>query len=213
MGFATRKVFLRFRTLAPAGLLVWALAFGASVPVRAEPFFFFWDRPGQPERREPEQPSLTGRQVRAILAREGARMVGKPHLRGDEMVAIGRDREGGRKRFTLDAVSGEVLDVELIAPPPERRRLEERRRDNPDDLAPPDRPLPPPEHAPHGDDTLAAPPPAPASANPAQNPAKADAPAAARQAPAQQPESDDAALSPIKPLHPRGAPKVEPLPQ
>lgn len=161
MGFTARKTFRRFRTLAPAGLFIWALAFGASVPARAEPFFFFWDRPDQPNRPEPEQPALTGRQVRSILAREGARMMGHPHLRGDEMIAIGRDREGARKKFTLDAVSGEVLDVELIAPPPERRRIEERPRDNPDDLAPPDRPLPPPEHAPHGDDTLLAPPPAP----------------------------------------------------
>ncbi len=210
MGFTARKTFRRFRTLAPAGLFIWALAFGASVPARAEPFFFFWDRPDQPNRPEPEQPALTGRQVRSILAREGARMMGHPHLRGDEMIAIGRDREGARKKFTLDAVSGEVLDVELIAPPPERRRIEERPRDNPDDLAPPDRPLPPPEHAPHGDDTLLAPPPAPP---PAQKPAKADTSAAPQPAPAQQPDSADAALSPIKPLHPRGAPKVEPLPQ
>ncbi len=213
MGFATRKTFRRFiRIAAPAGLALWALSFGASVPVRAEPFFFFWDHPDRPDRRdepEPEERSLTGRQVRSILAREGAHMVGHPHLRGDELIAIGRDREGARKKFTLDAVSGEVLDVELIAPPPERRRLEEPRRDNPDDLAPPDRPLAPPEHAPHGADEAPAAAPAPQQAQkPPQNPA-VSAPAASQ--PAQ--DSPNSALSPIKPLHPRGAPKVEPLPQ
>ncbi len=213
MQMAARKIFRR----RPAVLLLWALALLA--PLRpsalslvasasAEPFFFFWDRP---ERPEPErEPGLTGRQVRGILAREGVRMIGRPRLRGDEMVAFGEDRNGAQKRFILDAISGEVLDIRVITGPPRRSRLGERPRENPDALSPPGRPLPPPQHAPHGDD-------GPFGGQPEQKPAtpstKAQAPEGEPAAPAKKPDDADSALSPIKPLHPAGAPKVEPLPQ
>jgi hypothetical protein len=176
-----------------AAVLAAGLWAGAVLPARAQFFPFFGQpAPQRPQTREEIAPQpLTHRQVRAVLAREGARMVGQPRLRGQDIVAIGRDQEGNRKRFTLDAVSGEVLDVTVIA-----------RREAPPapagaDLAPPGQPLSAPQHARDG-----APPEAKA-ASPA--PAGAPSPRAGG--------SDDSALSPIRPLRPRGAPKVEPMPQ
>jgi hypothetical protein len=196
-----------------AASLLWALALGSSAlcplaPARAEPFLFFWDRP---ERAEPEErPGLTWRQVRGILAREGARITARPHFRGDEIVAIGVDREGAQKRFTLDALTGEVLDIQVITGPPRRSRLDERPRDR-DDFSPPARPLPPPEHGPHdGDDTGAA---QPEHRTVPPPPAKSEPPKDEAAAPVKKSDDPDSALSPIKPLHPAGAPKVEPLPQ
>ena len=119
-------------------------------PARAQ--FFFWDRP---ERPEPEQePALTGRQIRSILVREGAYMIGRPHLRGDEIIAIGRDRAGAQRRFTLDAISGEVLDIRIISGPPEAQQAggEAAAQDRDGVWRRRARPMPPPEHAPHGGD-------------------------------------------------------------
>jgi hypothetical protein len=209
MQMAARKIL--------AASLFWALALGSSAlcplaSARAEPFFFFWDRPERPEPEE--RPGLTWRQVRGILAREGVRLVGTPHFRGDEIIATGVDREGAQKKLTLDALSGEVLDIQVITGPPRRSRLDERPRDR-DDFSPPARPMPPPEHGPHdGDDYGAAQP----EHRPAPPPAKSEVPKSEppkdeAAAPVKKSDDPDSALSPIKPLHPAGAPKVEPLPQ
>jgi hypothetical protein len=195
--------------------LLWAFALGGSAlcpntQVRAEPFFFFWDRPERPQPEE--RPGLTERQVRGILAREGARMLGKPRLRGDEIIALGQDREGAQKKFTLDAISGEVLGIAIVTGPPRRSTLEARPRENRDDQSPPGSPIPPPEHAPHGgDDGIFGGQPEQKPAAP--QPPKAEVPNGEPVAPAKKPDDADSALSPIKPLHPAGAPKVEPLPQ
>jgi len=189
MARASQRSFSLWRAAALA-----ALVLGASAPARAQ-FFPFW---GQPERARPVERALSPGQVRAVLAQEGARMVGRPRLRGEDIVAYGLDAGGNRKRFTLDAVTGEVLDVTVIA----------RREDRPPpgDLAPQAEPLPPP---------VAEPLPAPAQPAPAE--AKAVPPAApagsggAKTAPPADPA--DSALSPIRPIRPAGAPKVEPLPQ
>jgi hypothetical protein len=207
MKMAARTIYLR----RPAALLLGALALGSLAlvplaPARAQGFFF-WDRPERPEPEE--RPGLTWRQVRGILAREGARMIGRPHFHGDEIIATGEDREGAQKSFTLDAISGEVLDIRVIAGPPRRSRLDERPRRR-DDLSPPDRPMPPPEHGPQsGDDVGGQPERRPAAAPPP----KPEAPKDQVSAPPKRSDDPDQALSPIKPLHPTGAPKVEPLPQ
>jgi hypothetical protein len=196
----------RFRFGVAFGLF--ALAFGVGAPLCAEPFLFPWDPPA---RREPEKTGLTAPQIRAILAREGASMIGSPRPRGGETIVLGRDRDGGRKKFTLDAASGAVLKVELIArPEKDAGGNQERRRANGGDLAAPGRPLPPPQHATDGadGDPLGAPP-----VDAAINPARPGALAPAPQAPAKNPESADSALSPIRPIRPPGGPRVEPLPQ
>jgi hypothetical protein len=158
--------------------------------------------------------------VRDILARQGAQMIGKPRAVRDELIAIGRDSQGLGRKFILDAVSGEVLavmDVGLPEQPPRRRDVD--RFDlpppgaGPSDL-PPDLPsshlppLPPPVHAsPDPGES------APVATAPASPPASvAASPAAPPQSAPRSNPADDA-LSPIKPLRPPGAPKVEPLPQ
>jgi hypothetical protein len=202
------------RHIAALLLGVWVLA--AAAPACADPFRFPWDPPApvrQPARPAPpqeqqfpqERPSLaparlSARQVRAILAREGAQMIGKPRAIRDELIVLGRDSNGEGKKYILDAISGDVLAVE-DALLPERRR---------DELG---NPLPPPVHAP--DDRIES---SPLGAPPASPPiASAPPPAAnpARPPPAMAPAPNpsDSALSPIKPLRPPGAPRVEPLPQ
>ncbi|MCI4679226.1 hypothetical protein K9U39_02155 [Rhodoblastus acidophilus] len=180
-----------------AAVLAAVLWTGAALPARAQFFPFF----GQQEAPQPAPRPLTPGEVRAVLADEGARMIGRPRLRGPNIVAIGRDAEGARKRFTIDATSGEILDVTVLA-----RREEPRAAPGPNsDFVIPGRPLPPPEHAPEG----------PADAGnggPAEVQARPLPPSAPRSAPSRS-DSGDAALSPIRPLRPRGAPKVEPLPQ
>jgi hypothetical protein len=137
---------------------------------------------------------LSARQVRAILAREGAQMIGKPRAIRDELIVLGRDSNGEGKKFILDAISGDVLAVQ-------EARLPEPRRD---DLGT----LPPPVHAPSpGDGRIES---APLGAPP-QSPPVASAPPPAAAPPA--PDRSDTALSPIKPLRPPGAPRVEPLPK
>jgi hypothetical protein len=188
----------------------WVLA---AAPVCAEPFRFPWDpppptrAPDRPLRDRPlleQQPSqdqrplgparLSSRQVRAILAREGAQMIGKPHAIRDELIVLGRDSNGEGKKYILDAISGDVLAIE-------EARLPEPRRD---DLGT----LPPPVHAPSpGDGRIES---APLGAPP-QSPPVASAPPPAAAPPA--PDRSDTALSPIKPLRPPGAPRVEPLPK
>jgi hypothetical protein len=205
------------RSWTPA-LLAAAFLWGAG-PAHAQ-FFPFG---GQPEAPHPRAaPSyLSPGQVRAVLAREGARLVGAPRLRGSDIIAIGRDDEGARKRFTLDALSGEVLDITVLA-----RREDRPARAPGSDLSEPGAPLPPPDHAlPGGANAPSglgeAPVPAAPAAPPAQPPG-ARAVSAAPASPAAPAQSGgaprrvdpaDSALSPIKPLRPAGAPKVEPLPQ
>lgn len=185
----------RWAPVMAAAVCLWAAA-----PASAQFFFPFV---GQPERPRPAPPQqLTPGQVRAVLAREGARMVGAPRLRGADIVAIGRDEMGDRKRFTLDAMTGEILDITVIA------RHEERPPPAPgDSLTPPGGPIPPPEHAPHGQEAVDSPSPEAKPAAPSSGSGASAAPPAPKADPA------DSVLSPIKPLKPAGAPKVEPLPK
>jgi hypothetical protein len=190
-----------------AAIFLWGVG-----PAHAQ-FFPFG---GQPEAPRPQvaPPHLSQGQIRAVLAREGARLVGAPRLRGADIIAIGRDDEGARKRFTLDAISGEVLDITVLA----------RREDPPQapasDLSAPGAPLPPPDHAPpngpNAGPTGLGEPAAPAAPPPQPSGAKAVSSAPVSPAAPARPRAvnpADAALSPIKPLRPAGAPKVEPLPQ
>ncbi len=190
----------------------------AAAPVRADPFRFPWDPP-PPARQEArpnppqEQPlreqrplapaRLSTRQVRAILAREGAQMIGNPRAIRDELIVLGRDSNGEGRKYILDAISGDVLAVEEAL-------LPDRLRDRLDDHAPPGSSLPPPAHAtPLGDDRIES---APLAA-PRPSPPIASAPPSAAAAPPPAPDASDTALSPIKPLRPLGAPRVEPLPK
>ncbi len=127
-------------------------------------------------------------------------MIGKPRAIRDELIVLGRDSNGEGKKYILDAISGDVLAVEEAL-------LPERRPDQPGNL------LAPPVHAP--DDRIEA---APLGAPPASPPMASAPPPAANLAPpppaaAPGPNPSDSALSPIKPLRPPGAPRVEPLPQ
>jgi hypothetical protein len=212
-----RSVFRGFKLSTPALLAACLLS---ATPARAQ-FFPFWGQPTARPQAAPAPAPLSPGQVRAVLAREGARLIGAPRRRGTEIVAIGRDEDGDRKRFTLDAITGEVLDITVLVRPEERAPPT-------NDLAPPDAALPPPEHAP-GDAAGPQPDLAPEGGRePAQTraaPVSPSAPAVAAgvaAAPkpatakpdAASPNAADAALSPIKPLRPApGAPKVEPLPQ
>jgi hypothetical protein len=140
---------------------------------------------------------LTPDQVRAILAQEGAQMVGRPRRNGRDIVAIGRDDAGSRKKFTMDAVTGEVLDVTVLvrreAPPPAAGAGA---------LAPPGAPLSPPQHAPDSSAT-----PVDARATPVSPSAPTTTGSTSRSN-----SDDDSSLSPIRPQRSRGAPKVESLP-
>ncbi len=179
---------------------------GVAAPSRAEPFRFPWDPP-------PRQPEKAVTTPQSVLARQGARMVGAPRAKGQETVVVGLDRNGDRKKFILDATSGEVIDVEPLATPEKaRRRRAEKRRDTTDDLASPGRPLPAPRHSLDGlDDLPELTPVEPTVA--AVKPGMSVPAAAPPQSSAPDPAPADAALSPIKPLHPPGAPKIEALPQ
>lgn len=177
-----------------AAVLAAGLWAGADVSARAQFFPFF----GHPERRQPapqpEARALTPERVRAILAQEGTQMIGRPRRNGRDIVAIGRDSAGARKRFTMDAVTGEIVDVTVLV-----RRETPLPAPGAGGLAPAS-PLPPPQHAPSGAAT-----PVDANAAPAAPSAPSSTGSTSR-------SSADDALSPIRPQHPRGAPKVEPLP-
>lgn len=163
---------------------LWA---GGGFPARAQLFPFFGQ--SEPPRPAPQSRPLTLGRVRAVLAQEGARLIGRPRQLGQDIVAIGGDDKGNRKRFTLDATTGEVLDVTVLV-----------RREAPPaaNLAPPGAPLSAPQHGPDG------------SGAPAET---RTAPASSSSSPTSNANPEDSALSPIRPQHSRGAPKVEPLPQ
>jgi hypothetical protein len=217
----------------------------AAADVRAEPFRFPWDPPPAPpparrlppperilppERVPLASDRLTTRQVRDILAREGAQLIGKPRAVRDELIAIGRDSDGLGRKFILDAVSGEVLAVLDAGLPDQARRRDVDRLDLPPPGTEPGTgladPMPPPVHV--SPDLGGRP---PVAADPARPPVAAGSSmppvaagssmppaniAASPAAPPPQPAplaDPDSALSPIKPLRSPGAPKVEPLPQ
>jgi hypothetical protein len=213
MGFATligSWTVLRRRA---SGFLL-GLVFLAAADARADPLRFPWDPPPPPPpsrrlpppERIPASPErLTTREVRNILAREGAQLIGKPRAIRDELIAIGRDSEGLGHKFVLDAVTGEVLAVVEVGLPEQPRRRDVDRFDLPPPGVGPSDPLPPPVHASPDPGGVSAPPVATAPSAPPANVA-ASPPAPPR-------SNADDALSPIKPLRPPGAPKVEPLPQ
>jgi hypothetical protein len=178
-----------------AAVLAAGLWAGADVPARAQFFPFFGGSAPPRPAPQPQARALTPEQVRAILAQEGAQMIGRPRRNGRDVVAIGRDNAGARKRFTMDAVTGEIVDVTVLV-----RREAPLPAPGAGGLAPAS-PLPPPQHAPDGAAT-------PVDAN-AAAPAAPSAPSTTGST--SRPSADDA-LSPIRPQHPRGAPKVEPLP-
>jgi len=202
--------FLRQKTFRPLVLLGFsALVCGSSASARAEPFLFPWDAPA---RQAPERNGVSAPEIRAILAQEGARMVGSPRPHGGVILVVGRDADGGRSKFTLDAASGAVLNVERIEKPEKLAHApQERRRGAGEEFVAPGQPMPPPQHATDGDPAVDPlnPLPAVASVN-AGNPAP---PPAASQPPVKNPDSADSALSPIRPIRPAGGPRVEPLPQ
>ncbi len=106
-----------------------ALVLGAAAPARARPFLFFFDWPPQRQPFEREAPRLSVRQVRGILAREGAHMIGAPHQRSGQVIAIGRIRSGARMKFILDARNGALLAVVELTPAPRRRHHVSRSRE------------------------------------------------------------------------------------
>jgi hypothetical protein len=180
-----------------------------AAPAQAQ-FFPFWGQPAAPRQQPAPPPQLSTGQVRAALAQEGARLIGAPRRRGREIVAIGRDDDGARKRFTLDAVSGEVLDITVIARPVEAPPPAPGDAIGPSDAIGPGEPLPPPDHAPQ--EAIPAAPAAPAGRGPTVAVSPSGAPGSA--APPSKADPADASLSPIKPLKPApGAPRVEPLPK
>jgi hypothetical protein len=105
------------------------LSLGAT-PLCAQAFRFPWDPPERPPVQAPPRqpavkqtpstplapPQLTQAQVRSALAREGARLVGAPKRHGGETVAVGRDSDGTRRKFTLDA-DGSVVGIEILETP------------------------------------------------------------------------------------------------
>jgi hypothetical protein len=207
----SRFALLRFGLAAMAAVLVLAAS-----PVEAGDNYgkFFWS---DPDPEPPIQP-LPPREVGLVLRREGARMIGAPRLRGNAIVAIGRDPSGAQRRFTLDAETGEVLTITLVRPAPQSQ---------PPRIyggAAPERPLGPPIHpaGPLDADQLSSPPPPmpPEQVVPPPPPRVEPPPPPMADAPELEipavpaPASPDAALSPIKPLRPApGAPRVEKLPQ
>lgn len=192
-------------------LLGSALALGAlalvQAPVHAQSPYghFFWSDPDP----APPVTAIPPGEVRAVLRREGASMIGRPRLRGEEIVVFGREPSGVERRFILDAETGEVLSVTLARAAPERPRP----RVN--DLAPPAHQMEAPVHpgGPLDADHLGAPPPQMPPEAVAPPPPKVMAPPAEAAAPPSPQDDPDAALSPIKPQRPSGAPKVEKLPQ
>ncbi len=123
---------------------LWA---GGGFPARAQ-FFPFFGQPARPRPATQPQPQprpLTLAQVRAVLAQEGAQLIGRPRQRGQDIVAIGGDDQGNRKRFTLDATTGEVLDVTVLV-----RREAPPAAPGAGALAPPGAPLSAPQHGPDG---------------------------------------------------------------
>ncbi|MBB4198797.1 hypothetical protein GGD83_002606 [Rhodoblastus sphagnicola] len=179
------------------------------------PYFkFFFSAPDKPRPVVALRPHRVG----AILRREGARMIGRPLVRGFEIVAFGRFPSGEERKFTLDAETGGILTVTLSRPAPERPRP----RVNGDE--PPDIPLGRPVHpaGPLDADHLGTPPPPspPEEVLPPPPPKQVEEPPPPPpmieegeivEAPPERRPDPNAALSPIKPL--KGAPKIEKLPQ
>jgi hypothetical protein len=206
----SRFALMRLGLAALAGGLVFTEA-----PAQADPYFkFFWSQPDPP----PPVMAIPPNEVRAILRREGARMIGAPRLRGFEIIATGRDPSGAERRFVLDAETGEVLSVKLSREAPERPRPRVGEQMAPgladrQSLGPPVHPA-----GPLDADHLGTPPPPPPPEQvmPPPPPKKVEAPPASAEdseaTEAKLPDPDSA-LSPIKPQRPAGAPKVEKLPQ
>ena len=66
---------------------------------------------------EPEpEPGISRRDVAAILARHGYRLVGPLQDRGDRIVASGVDPRGGMARFVVDPEEGEILRSWPVTP-------------------------------------------------------------------------------------------------
>ena len=167
-------------------------------------------RPDAAAARRPSRSraALSPGQVRAVLAREGARLVGPPRRRGRDIVAIGRDDDGRRASDSPSTRSPARFWTSRCSSAARRRRTRDagagataRRRAAPLTRA----------AACAGRGSVRA------RAPPARR--QSVAPRRASRPPAPTSEASrldpaDFALSPIKPLSVRaGAPKVEPLPQ
>lgn len=142
------------KPLSAPALLLLAVAALSPAPAAAQPFVEGWAGTFH-EDLDGVEPVLPVAQVRRILWREGVRLIGLPHVRGGEIIAIGRDNFGARKRVVLDSQTGEVLDVTLIDPPRQGPdgmwrgdAPRERRGQNPGgEFDGGGRPLPPPVHS------------------------------------------------------------------
>lgn len=199
-----------------APMWIGALLLAVSLaPARAQSLYDPWGGYGKFFFSPPDPPppviSIPPETVREVLRREGVHMIGSPRLRGDNIIAMGRDGSGAVRKYTLDAPTGGLLTIVLVRaapvrpPPPVNPRL------------PPRRPLGPPVH-PGGrldaDHLSMAPPPPPP-------PDEVMPPQPPRPPPPPPPPpvdmdveplvvAPDAALSPIRPLRrPPGAPPVE----
>ncbi len=128
-----------------APMWIGALLLAVSLaPARAQSLYdpwggyckFFFSPPDPPPPVIPIPPET----VREVLRREGVHMIGSPRLRGDNIIAMGRDGSGAVRKYTLDAPTGGLLTIVLVRaapvrpPPPVNPRL------------PPRRPLGPPVH-------------------------------------------------------------------
>lgn len=81
--------------------------------------------------------------VARILSEEGYRLIGPLEARGDQIIAMGEDESGRRKRFLIDPYEGEVLSARRVfAPQPP---LEDESDDNPETRRRPAQRLPPAE--------------------------------------------------------------------
>ncbi len=186
-----------------------ALSLAALTPASAQ---FFWGPPapfwaGPDIDDEPVPAGVVARVLRA----SGYRLVERPRVRGDRIVAIGARPDGRRAQFVIDAYDGALIRTTLLSEP--RPKPPAARVRPPATAAPPvagvqPQPAPPkpPLTAPQKPPAPVAPPPAPQRMAPATTP-----PASAAVAPDPATPAAPADIGPtVKPVAPQAAPpKVE----
>ena len=164
-----------FVRLAPFAL---ALAALAPAPAAAQFFFgpsYYW---GAPDVIEDEPVPLA--MVVRVLRASGYRLVGRPRIVGEDIIAIGARPDGRRARFVIDAYDGALIRTTLLNEP-RRAPVAKPKPDRPAARVSPaphatPEPRKPARVAPQPAPNLAAPQSAP---NPAPSPAPNAAPSAA----------------------------------